>query len=121
MLTGLPLAVAVLIYRCGNHHFSTWDEVGMLIAGLLMLGTGFTLQLRATTLTGATLLTLYLLTLPTLIRHIYDLQWAALLLAIGGGVIFSFGLVLSVYRDRLLTLPDKIKRREGVFRVLSWR
>jgi hypothetical protein len=36
-------------------------------------------------------------------------------------VIFSFGLVLSVYRDRLLTLPDKIKRREGVFRVLSWR
>jgi hypothetical protein len=121
LLTALPLAVAVLIYRCGSHHFSTADEVGMLTAGVLMLGTGFMLQLRSTTLIGAVLLVLYLLTLPTLIRHIYDLQWAALLIAIGGGVIFGFGLLLSVYRDRLLTLPDRVKRREGVFRVLNWR
>ena len=31
------------------------------------------------------------------------------------------GLFLSVYRDRLLALPDKIKRREGLFKILSWR
>jgi hypothetical protein len=28
---------------------------------------------------------------------------------------------LSVYRDRLLTLPENARRREGVFRVLGWR
>jgi hypothetical protein len=36
-------------------------------------------------------------------------------------VVFGFGLLLSVYRDRLLALPEKIKRREGVCRVLGWR
>ena len=34
---------------------------------------------------------------------------------------FGAGLLLSVYRDRLRTLPDRFKRREGVFRVLTWR
>ena len=42
-------------------------------------------------------------------------------MTIGGGLIFGTGVLLSIYRDRLLTLPDLVKRREGVFRVLSWR
>ena len=37
------------------------------------------------------------------------------------GTIFAAAILLSVYRDRLLALPDKIKRREGVFRVFGWR
>jgi hypothetical protein len=36
-------------------------------------------------------------------------------------VIFGTGVVLAVYRDRLLALPAKVRNREGVFRVLSWR
>ena len=40
---------------------------------------------------------------------------------IGGSVIFGLGVALSVYRDRLLTLPERIKERQGVFRVLTWR
>jgi hypothetical protein len=36
-------------------------------------------------------------------------------------VFFGAGLLLSLYRDRLLALPEWIKRREGVFRVLTWR
>jgi hypothetical protein len=48
-------------------------------------------------------------------------QEAALWLTIGGGLIFLTGLGLAVYRDRLLTLPDRVKNREGVFRVLNWR
>jgi hypothetical protein len=36
-------------------------------------------------------------------------------------VIFPTGLLLSIYRDRLLALPEKVKRREGIFRVLGWR
>jgi hypothetical protein len=121
VLTALPLAIAVLIHRGGNHHYSWPDEVGMLLAGLILLGSGFLLRLRATTLSGAILLAIYLLTLPMLIRHIYELQTTALLLAGGGALVFGFGLILSVFRDRLLTLPEKIKRREGVFRVLGWR
>jgi hypothetical protein len=121
LLAGIPLAIAVLIHRSANHHFSVADELGLLAAGVLMLGTGFMFQLRSTTLTGAVLLVLYVLTLPMLIRELENLSTAALLLAIGGGVVFTLGLVLSVYRDRLLTLPEKIKRREGIFRVLSWR
>jgi hypothetical protein len=121
LLTGLPLAIAVLIHRSANHHFSVPDEMGLLVAGVLMLGTGFMFQLRSTTLTGAVCLVLYVLTLPMLIRELDNLSTAALLLAVGGGVVFALGLVLSVYRDRLLTLPEKIKRREGIFRVLSWR
>jgi hypothetical protein len=119
--TGLPLAVAVLIHRSNNHHFSVPDELGLLAAGVLMLGTGFMLQLRSTTLVGAFLLVLYVLTLPMLIHHLDQLATSALLLAVGGAVVFGLGLLLSVYRDRLLTLPEKIKRREGIFRVLTWR
>jgi hypothetical protein len=121
LLVGFPLAVAVMIHRGASHHYSVPDEVGMLAAGLLLLGSGFALRLRATTLTGAFLLALYLLTLPMLIRRIYELQTTALLLAGGGALVFGLGLVLSVFRDRLLTLPEKVKRREGVFRVLGWR
>jgi hypothetical protein len=64
---------------------------------------------------------LYLVTLLMFITMIPEIKTAAVLLTIGGCVIFGTGLLLSIYRDRLLMLPDKIKRREGVFRVLSWR
>jgi len=42
-------------------------------------------------------------------------------LAIAGGVVFLLGIVLSMYRERLLALPDQIAKREGVFKVLDWR
>ncbi len=42
-------------------------------------------------------------------------------MTIGGGTIFATGILLSIYRDRLLMLPEQVKRREGIFRVLSWR
>ena len=42
-------------------------------------------------------------------------------LAIAGAVVFACGIALSVYRERLLQLPEKIANREGVFKVLSWR
>jgi len=45
----------------------------------------------------------------------------ATFITVFGGLVFGLGLMLSVYRERLLTLPDRIKRREGVFRVLGWR
>ncbi|HKI32932.1 MAG TPA: hypothetical protein VKA46_13855 [Gemmataceae bacterium] len=121
LLTALPLAVAVLIHRGGSHHFSKPDELGMLSAGVLLLASGFMLRLRSTALIGASLLGLYLLTLPMLIKKIAELEWSAILLMSGGGLVLGLGLVLSIFHDRLRTLPEKIKRREGIFRVLSWR
>jgi hypothetical protein len=49
------------------------------------------------------------------------LNAVAIFITVGGGTLFGIGLLLSVYRDRLLTLPDRVKRREGVFSVLTWR
>jgi len=45
----------------------------------------------------------------------------ALAITRGGGMIFGSGLVLAIFRDRLLELPNRIKERQGIFRVLTWR
>jgi hypothetical protein len=76
--------------------------------------------LKSTTCTGSVLTVLYFLTLVIFLPW-SRLNAVAIFILVGGGVLFSSGLLLSVYRDRLLTLPDRIKRREGLFRVLNWR
>jgi hypothetical protein len=122
LLVGLPLVIAVLIHRLRPMpEFSTPNELGMLVAGIILLASGFALQLRATTITGATLLLVYVMTLLLFINMLKDVQTAAIWLTIGGALIFGTGILLSIYRDRLLTLPERVLRREGVFRVLSWR
>jgi hypothetical protein len=120
MLVGAPLTIAVLVHR-GVPEFSTINELGMLVAGMLLLATGFMFQIRSTALTGAGLLTIYLVTLVLYINMIPHVQKAAIWMTIGGAVIFGTGILLSVYRDRLLMLPEQVKRREGIFRVLRWR
>jgi hypothetical protein len=42
-------------------------------------------------------------------------------LAVGGAVLFALGIALSMYREKLLQLPEQIAKREGVFRILNWR
>jgi hypothetical protein len=122
LLVALPLTIAVLIHRCRpTPVFSTPNELGMLMAGILLLTTGFVFQLRATTITGACTLLVYMLSLSLFINMLENVQTVAIWMMIGGGVIVGTGIVLSIYRDRLLTLPDRVRRREGVFRVLGWR
>jgi hypothetical protein len=121
LLVAVPLTLAVVAYRSrGEFHWP--DELGLLVAGIVLFTTGFTLRLRSTTLAGAAQLLLYVV---TLLIYLPWSAWvanrAAALLMAGGGAVFAVGLLLSVYRDRLLALPERIKRREGVFRVLSWR
>ncbi len=120
MLIGVPLTLALLYHRF-QPHFSPVDEFGMLFTAILLLATGFALQLRSTTITGATMLVTYLMSLLLFVNMLESVQKAAIWLTIGGGVIFCTGLLLSIYRDRLLMLPEQVKRREGVFRVLTWR
>ncbi len=122
LLVGLPLTVAVLIHRGhATPEFSTLNELGMLAAGIILLGSGFAFQLRATTISGASLLLVYLLSLVLYINMLENVQTAAIWMMIGGASIFAAAIFLSIYRDRLLTLPERVHRREGVFRVLSWR
>jgi hypothetical protein len=121
LLVGVPLMIAVLSHR-SVPHFSWLDELGLLAGGLLLLGTGFVFQIKSTTLTGAGMLAVYVATLVLFARGLLErVQTAALWMAVGGGLIFLTGILLAVYRDRLLTLPAKIKNRQGVFRVLGWR
>jgi len=49
------------------------------------------------------------------------LNAVALAITISGGFIFGSGLILAFFRDRLLALPERIKQREGVFRIFNWR
>ena len=122
MLVAIPLTIGVLLHRgLPVPVFSTLDELGMLVAGIALLATGFALQLRATTITGGVMMVIYLLTLLLYINRLENVETVAIWCMIGGAVILGSGIVLSIYRDRLLTLPEHIQRREGVFRVLGWR
>ena len=121
LLVAFPLSLAVLSYRYDG-EFVAVQELTLLGAGIVLLLTGYVFQLRSTTIGGAIMLLLYVLTLVLFLRRALDkLSNAALALLIGGGVLFALGLTLSVFRSFLLRLPEKIRRREGVFRVLAWR
>jgi hypothetical protein len=52
-------------------------------------------------------------------REDYPLGFAALRLAANNET--RTAVLLSIYRDRLLALPQKVKSGEGVFEVLTWR
>jgi hypothetical protein len=43
------------------------------------------------------------------------------LLASGGAIVFAIVVVLSIYRDKLLEIPDQVANRTGIFRILNWR
>ncbi len=123
LLLALPLSIAVLYCRYTRvfDTFHTLNEVGMLVSGLVLLATGFMFQIKSTTLSGAFLSVLYLVSLVLYLTVPKQLQTTAVYIMVGGGTFFAIGLFLSLYRDRLLTLPERMKRREGVFRVLTWR
>jgi hypothetical protein len=128
VLVALPLTIATVACRIQSSApgytidtFHTVNEVGMLVAALALLATGFMCQIKSTTLAGSFLTAAYLVTLLLYLRIPERLQTTAVYIMVGGGLFFAAGLLLSLYRDRLLRLPERIKRREGVFRVLTWR
>ena len=113
--------VAGICYWRFDRGIVHWpEELAIVAFTILMLVTGFSWQVKATTVTGAGTLFLYLLV--TIGELAYQPQVATgVYLAVGGAVVFLAGLVLSIYRDRLLALPDKIARREGVFQIIGWK
>jgi hypothetical protein len=82
--------------------------------------TGTKNRLRAPTLVGGSLLAAHLAMLLVSVGMKAQLA-LGIYLALGGAGIFAAGILLSVYRDRLLALPHRIREHEGVFGVLAWR
>ena len=85
-----------------------------------MLMTGLSWRVQSTTLLGGGTLAVYVIILIG--RLAYHPQVAVgVYLAIGGAFVFACGVALSIYRERLLSLPERIANREGIFRIIDWR
>jgi hypothetical protein len=119
LLLGVPQMIAGIHGRVEG-TMVWYDEVAFFAVGVLLLTSGFMLQLKSTTIFGALMTAAYVVTLLAFVPW-SQLNAVALTITIGGGVLFGLGLLLSVFRERLLALPEQIKNREGLFRVLGWR
>lgn len=119
LLAAVPLAIATWVDR-GQGHFLILNEAGFLFVSVLLLGSGLVFQLKSTTLVGSLSTTLYFGTLLLFVPW-SRLDTVAILIIVGGSTLFGTGLVLAFFRDRLLTLPERIKNREGIFKVMNWR
>jgi hypothetical protein len=116
----LTLLIAVMYHRYAGSGPSLYDELALLTVTILMLVTGLSWQVKSTTLIGGGVLMLYLI---VMIAHLaYQPQIAVgVYLAVGGALVFACGVGLSIYREKLLQLPEKIAKREGIFSVIGWR
>lgn len=125
ILSSMPLLLGLLFQRFwGAGHGWGWimlHEVGVLAIGLGLLGAGLVCRIRSSTLLGSGTLAVYVVSLLGLLRLPAQLQSTAVYMMVGGGAFFLVAVLLSVYRDRLLALPDKMREGEGVFQVLKWR
>jgi hypothetical protein len=120
LMATLPLLVAVIYHRFVTDGVSLPDELTLLTVTILMLVTGVAWQFKATTLAGGGTLGVYLVVMIGALA--YQPQVAiGVYLAIGGALVFATGIALSVYREKLLALPDQIARCEGIFRIMQWR
>jgi hypothetical protein len=119
LLTVVPLAIATWSDRA-HGKFLILNETGFLFASVLLLVTGTVFRLKSTTLVGSISTALYFLTLLIFVPW-SSLSTIATLIIIGGGLIFGTGLTLAFFRDRLLAIPERIHKREGIFMVLNWR
>lgn len=125
LLIAIPLVVGLIYYRAfgdsSNEHWAAFHEFSGIAAALAMLGLGLLCRIRSTTIAGSTLLTVYVVSLLSLVKWPSQLQNASVAMMVGGGIFFGVAVLLSIYRDRLIALPQNIKEGRGVFRVLQWR
>jgi hypothetical protein len=121
LMATVPLVVAVMYYWATGDP-STIDQLALLTVTVLMVLTGYVWQVKSTTFLGGVSLVFYLFVFVVSLSLGLDKQWIiGVYLTIGGGLIFALGVGLSMYRERLLQLPERISKREGVFRILNWR
>lgn len=118
-LATLPLLVDVLYHRATD-GVSLRSELAIITVAGLTLAAGLGWKTKATTFFGGGTLAIYLLVLVGSIVYQPQVKIGAYL-AIGGGLLFLGALLLSMYRERLLSLPDRIAARQGIFQVMNWR
>ncbi|MEM7785141.1 MAG: hypothetical protein AAF623_17465 [Planctomycetota bacterium] len=122
----IPLFAGFIGTRFWNHYVpgEFWfylNEIGTLAIGLILLGSGIMTRVRSTTFGGAILCLTVVGGLVALIRIPSQLNSAAIIMMIGGGIFFGTAILLSFYRDWLVSLPERIKQRKGLFQVMKWR
>jgi hypothetical protein len=119
MIVG-TLLIATLHHRFVNGTISGLDEGGLIIVTALLVLIGYGSQLKSPTMVGGSGLAIYLLVLIYQIAYFPDIP-VAVYMAIGGGSLFALGVVLSLFRDRIISIKDKVAQKEGVFEILKWR
>ena len=118
-LAVFPPLIAALAHRFGDGP-SLPDELALITLTVLLLVAGLATRTQAPTLLGGGGLAVYLVVLIGMLAYQPQAE-VGVYLAAGGLLLFAAGVALSVYRDRLRTLPDRIAARQGLFRVLDWR
>lgn len=119
VFAGLPLLIAVIAHRATG-PLSLVDEIALLTLSAAMFVSGVLLRIRSTTLVGGFLAALHVIILVVSAGMRAQLA-IGVYMALGGGAVFAAGVLLSIYRERLLALPDRIRERQGLFQVLNWR
>jgi hypothetical protein len=114
------LLIATLYHRFALGHVSLPDELGLLAVTVLMLASGFVWQLKSPAVIGGGTLLVYLVVMIGTLAYFPNVA-IGVYLAVGGGLLFGAGLALSIFRERIVEIPEKISKREGVFQVLNWR
>jgi hypothetical protein len=120
ILVAGTLLTAVLYHRWWDAGPSLYNELALLTFTIVMAVTGVAWQIRATTLFGGGALAIYLIVMITSLAYRPQVA-VGVYLAAGGALVFATGIALSVYREKLLKLPEQISKREGIFKILNWR
>ncbi|QEG20501.1 hypothetical protein [Mariniblastus fucicola] len=124
LLIALPLASGLVFYRVAESPETQWrlfHEIATIAGSLILLGSGLLCRIRSTTVCGGVLMLTFIGSLVTLVRIPDQLQNASVAMMVGGGVFLASAILMSIYRDRLIALPNKMRAGDGVFQVLKWR
>lgn len=120
LLATVPLLITVCYYRAPGNDIALFDEIALAVVTVVMVVTGYGWQVKSTTLLGGGTLLFYLLMM------IASLHWRqqhtiGVTLAVLGGCVFGCGILLSIYRQKILELPEQMAKHEGLFCLLDWR
>lgn len=116
----LPILFCTLKHRFSFAGPLLIEELALITIATLMIAIGCVLQIRSTTTFGVGTIVLYLVILFADLAYRPQIAISAYLAA-GGAVIFVLGVILSIYRDRLLALPTMVAQRKGLFQIIDWR
>ncbi len=124
LMLAVPMGIGLLLHRTGGSpedHWRLFHEIGAIVGSLVLLGSGLLCRIRSTTIAGGSLLIFFIGSMVTLIRLPNQLHSVSVMMMVGGGLFFATALLMSIYRDRLVSLPRRVKDGEGVYRILKWR